>query len=354
MLELSPSAGGRTKQPPVGIPPAPSTLGGPQKTAVILMAVGEDRAASLMGKMTDEELREVSHAMAELGAVQASVVEQLFLQFAQCISGTGTLVGSYDSTERLLRRTLPSDRVEDIMEEIRGPAGRTLWEKLSNVNETTLASFLKNEYPQTIAVVISRLKPENAARVMGQLPEQLAHQVAQRMLQAEPVRKEVLASVENTLRTEFMANLTRSSSRDRHEVMAEIFNGFDRGTESRFMTALREWNPEAAGKVKALMFTFDDLRVLDPASIQKLIGVADKRKLTLALKGTSDEVRDFFFSNMSERAGRMMRDDMAAMGPVRMREVDEAQGEIVVQAKDLAEKGEIVIPKDGTDSEMVF
>jgi FliG middle domain len=169
------------------------------------------------------------------------------------------LMGNYDQTERLLKQYLPPERVSYLMEEIRGPAGRNLWEKLSNVQEQVLASYLKNEYPQTAAVVVSKLDPEHAARVLSILPEKLALDVVIRMLRMEPVQKEVIERVEQTLSTEFMSNLSQTRRRDAHEVMAEIFNNFDQPTETRFLAALEESYRESAERIKTLMFTFDDL-----------------------------------------------------------------------------------------------
>jgi flagellar motor switch protein FliG len=263
-------------------------------------------------------------------------------------------MGSYESTERLLSGIMPSEKVAAIMEEIRGPAGRTMWDKLANVNETVLANYLKNEYPQTVAVVLSKIKPEHAARVLGVLPEDFALEVVQRMLRMESVQKDILDKVEKTLRVEFMSNLARTAKRDSHEMMAEIFNNFDRQTESRFVTALEERNREAAERIKALMFTFEDLGKLDPGSIQTLLRNVEKDKLGLALKGATDGLRDIFFSNMSERAGKILRDDMESMGPVRLKDVDEAQMRMVNVAKDLANKGEIMIAGSGGEDELVY
>ena len=180
------------------------------------------------------------------------------------------------------------------MEEIRGPAGRNMWEKLSNVQEEVLANYLKNEYPQTVAVVLSKIGPEHAARVLAILPEELALDVVNRMLRMEAVQKEVLERVEQTLRTEFMSNLSQTRRRDAHEVMAEIFNNFDRQTETRFLTALEEDNRESAERIKTLMFTFDDLTKLDAGSAQTLMRHVEKDKLAVALKGAAEPVRQFF------------------------------------------------------------
>jgi flagellar motor switch protein FliG len=263
-------------------------------------------------------------------------------------------MGNYDATESLLRQYLPPERVSGIMDEIRGPAGRNMWEKLSNVQEGVLANYLKNEYPQTIAVVLSKLRPEHAARVLSILPEELALDVVNRMLKMEAVQKEVIERVEQTLRTEFMSNLSQTRRRDAHEVMAEIFNNFDRQTETRFMTSLEGDNRESAERIKALMFTFDDLVRLDTGSAQTLMRHIDKDKLAVALKGAGEPVREFFMSNMSTRAAKMLVDDMQALGPVRLREVDEAQSELVNLAKDLAAKGEIMISKGRNDEELSY
>ena len=330
-------------------------LSGAERAAVLVLSLGEEHASKLFALMDDEEIKELSQTMANLGTVSSAVIERLFVEFADQISATGSLVGTYDSTERLLTKVLEQGRVEQIMEEIRGPAGRTMWDKLGNVNETVLANYLKNEYPQTVAVVLSKIKPDHAARVLGQLPEAFAMEVVMRMLRMEAVQKEVLEDIERTLRTEFMSNLARTSRRDAHEMMAEIFNNFDRSTEGRFMTALEERSRDAAEKIKALMFTFEDLGRLDPGSVQTLLRAIDKAKLAIGLKGASESLRELFFSNMSERAGKLLKDEMAALGPVRLRDVDEAQMYMVNIAKELAAKDEIMLAdKKGGDDELIY
>jgi flagellar motor switch protein FliG len=292
--------------------------------------------------------------MSNLGTVSSSLVEKLLVEFVSQLSSTGSLMGSYESTERLLQRFIQPDKVGQIMEEIRGPAGRTMWDKLANVNESVLANYLKNEYPQTVAVVLSKIKSEHAARVLGALPEEFALDVVQRMLRMESVQKDILDKVEQTLRTEFMSNLARTAKRDAHEMMAEIFNNFDRQTENRFLTALEERSRESSERIKALMFTFEDLGKLDPGSVQTLLRHVEKDKLAIALKGATDSLRDVFFSNMSERAGKILREDMEALGPVRLKDVDEAQMRMVNVAKDLANKGEIMIASKQEDDELIY
>ncbi len=329
-------------------------LAGPEKAAMFMLSLPADLTARMFEMMDDEEIKELSMTMANLGTIDSNVVERLFVEFADQISTTGSLVGTYDTTERLLLSSLDKDKVDMIMEEIRGPAGRTMWDKLGNVNEQVLANYLKNEYPQTVAVVLSKIKSDHAARVLAVLPENFAMEVIMRLLRMETVQKDILDGVERTLRSEFMSNLARTQRQDAHEQMADIFNNLDRSTENRFMSALEERNRESAERIKALMFTFEDLTRIDSAGIQVLLRQVDKDQLALALKGGSEEIQELFFKNMSERAGKMMREDMEAMGPVRLKEVDEAQAGVVATAKGLADAGEIVISTGNEEDELVF
>ncbi|GAA0648216.1 flagellar motor switch protein FliG [Brevundimonas lenta] len=328
-------------------------LTGPEKAAVVLLSLGEDHTRLWQG-LDEDEIKEISQAMAGLGTVSAAVVEELLVEFVSGMSGSGAVMGSYEQTQRLLAAFMPGDRVEALMEEIRGPAGRTMWDKLGNVNEAVLANYLKNEYPQTVAVVLSKIKPDHAARVLTSLPEDFALECVQRMLRMEPVQRDILDKIEQTLRTEFMSNLARTSKRDSHELMADIFNSFDRQTEARFIGALEERNREAAERIRALMFVFEDLSKLDPGGIQTLLRAVEKDSLALALKGASESLRELFFSNMSERAAKIMREDMESMGPVRLKDVDQAQMAMVQVAKDLAAKGEIMLVGQGGDDELIY
>src|SRR6266403_572394 len=305
IANLASRQGNRPKGPP---------MSGPKRAAVLMLALGEQYGGKIWSLLDDDEVRELSLQMSTLGTVEADRVEDMLLEFVSRMSASGALMGNFDATERLLQQYLPPDRVNGIMDEIRGPAGRNMWEKLSNVQEEVLANYLK----------------------------------------MEAVQKEVIERVEQTLRVEFMSNLSQTRRRDAHEVMAEIFNNFDRQTETRFITSLEEENRESAERIKALMFTFDDLVKLDSASAQTLMRHIDKDKLGIALKSANEDVRGFFLSHMSSRAGKMLLDDMAALGPVRLRDVDEAQALLVNLAKDLAAKGEIMLTKNRADDELVY
>ena len=225
---------------------------------------------------------------------------------------------------------------------------------MGNINEQVLANYLKNEYPQTVAVILSKIRPDHSARVLALLPEPFAMDVIMRLLHMEAIQKDVLDDLEQTLRTEFMNNLSRTTRQDSHELIAEMFNNMDRNAESRFMAALEERNKDSAERIKSLMFTFEDLTRLDPPGIQVLLRNIDKDKLTIALKGASETIKELFFKNMSERAGKIMKEDIAALGPVRLRDVDEAQALIVQTAKELANNGEIMIAEGGSQDELIY
>ena len=330
-----------------------SLLKGPEKAAALLLALGEEQSAKILSFLGHDEIKEISKAMTQLGTVGSEVIENLCIEFSSQISSSGSLVGSLDTTERFLRRVMDAKTVNAIMDDIRGPAGRTMWDKLGNINETILANFLKNEHPQTVAVVLSKIKSEHASRVLSVLPEEFAIEVITRLLNMENVKKEILNDIEKTLRTEFMSNLVLTNKQNPYELMAEIFNNFDRATENRFMSALEKIENSSAEKIKSLMFTFDDLIKLDGPSVQAVLRKIDKDKLSTALKTASQEIKDLFFGNMSERAAKIMKEDMAASGPVRLKDVEQAQNEIIITVKEMAHNDEIIIMSGNAEDEMV-
>lgn len=330
------------------------TLEGRQKAAAFLMALPQSQFEVIMKELDDYEVLEISQTMAQLGKVKAATVENIFIDFMEMTGSSANLTGTMETTEALLRSVYDPERVAEIMEEIRGPAGRNMWDKLNNVDEVSLFGYLKNEHPQTVAVVMSKIRPDHAARVFSLFPQDLAIDVMNRSIRMRNVQREVLANIEETLKSEFIANFARSTKNDPHERLAEVFNYFDRNTEKQMMEALEDANAESAEKIRSLMFTFSDLIKLDPAGIQTVIKIADKSRLALALKGSSDELKEVFFNNMSERASRLIKEDMEALGMVRLKDVDDAQLEIITQTKALVDKGEIVIMQGNDEQEQLI
>ncbi|MAF32056.1 MAG: flagellar motor switch protein FliG [Magnetococcales bacterium] len=321
---------------------------GARNAAILMLAVGEENATTIFSGMDDFEIRDISREMATLGKVTSEDVENVINEFTDAIgSGGAGLVGGWNATERYLMSFMDESRVRDLMDEMRGPAGRTMWEKLANVSEDILANYLKNEYPQTVAVIVSRIKPGHAAKVLAALPEELALEVIERILIMDNVSREVIESVEDSLKNEFMRNLAAKQKRDSHELMAEIFNNFDRSNEQKFMDLLDKRSHDDAERIRSLMFTFEDLKKTDDKGIQTILREVEKDLLPVALKGADDELLDMFMRNMSERAAKIMEEDMGAMGPVRVKDVDEAQNSVVMIAKRLAETGQIVLAEEG-------
>jgi len=329
-----------------------ASFSGPQKAAILMLVLGEGQSGPIFTRLREEEIREVSKAMAQLGPIPTGIVEKLYAEFSEGIRTVTGLVGGPESTQRLLERSLPSDHVTQIMEEIAGP-GRSMWDKLGHLDENVLAEYLGNEYPQTVAVVLSKIRPDHAAKVLGKLPDNFATDVIMRLLRIESIQPEVLEGVERTLRTELIGNLARNARRDPHDHMANIFNHLDRKTEQKLLGALEGRDSQAAERVRALMFTFDDLVRIPAQGIQIFLRSVQKDKIAMALKGASQEIRDLFFNNLSERAGKMLREEIEGLGPVKIRAVDEARGELVRVAKELAADGKIEI-KQTSEEEVVF
>lgn len=342
------------REQPVAVQTSIGHLTGPQKVAALLLTLGSDWGQPIWNEMSDDEVVTISAAMSELGNITTEVTQAVLSEFISRLSISGALMGTAASTEKLLAQYLPPDRLQAIMEEIRGPAGRNMWEKLSNVQTSVLANYLKNEYPQTVAVVLSKISCGSAAEVLTILSEDFSTDVVQRMLGMGSVQRDVLEKIENTLRSEFISNLSQTRQRDAHELLAEIFNNFDRQTETRFLSKLEQSDWEASERIKNLMFTFDDLSKLDNSSLQTLLRAVKDDVLLMAMKGAAETAREMFFTNMSKKNATLLRDDLEVMGPVRLKDVDDAQTSMVNTAKELAAKSEIVIIKSGGNDELVY
>lgn len=329
-------------------------ISGVQKVAILMMALGEENCSRLFEQMHEEEIREISSEMTQLGIISSQIVEKVCHEFSQGLGTAEGVVGDLENTEKLLKSTLPANQAAAIMEEIRGPAGRTMWEKLGNVSEIVLANYLKNEYPQTVSVILSRIKPSHAAKVLAILPEEFSLDIMMRMLKTETIQKNVIQSIEKTLRLEFISNIPRGVNRNSHEVLADIFNNFDRRLESRFMTALEERSHNDAEQIKSLMFTFEELTNLSGESLIVLLNQISREILPLALKGASDRLLQAFLASMSDRAGRILLSEIEDLGPVRVKDVDIAQNEILIVAKGLIDRGEIdMIDQQQPGNEMI-
>ncbi len=317
------------------------------KAAVLIMAMGNHQAEVLMKRFDDKELQRIGKAIAEVGRIKAGEVEDVILQFVQQVTSNADLNGSFAIAEKLLRAALPPERAEEILGQIGNAGdGYSMWEQLSQISPEMLSNYLINEYPQTSALILSKMNPQQASKVMGLFPDNINVEVMNRIVNLDNVQREVVDELEKTLRNEFVTTLGKSRQRDTHEVLADIFNNFDRATETRLMDLFEGQDAKSAEKVKALMFTLDDLVRIDNEGVQSLINSFPRDTLAVALKNTSRQLSEAFFRNMSDRAARILREDMAALGDVRLRKVEEAQKALVTLAKELSTEGVIeVVPR---------
>jgi flagellar motor switch protein FliG len=331
-------------------------LNGAEKTAVIFLCLGEDIAPDIMEEMDEPEIIAISQAMAGLGNISAACVEQVIGEFIEALAQGGNLIGNYETTEKILSRFLDAKRVSEIMSEIRGPVqGRSMWERFSALNENVIANYLKGEYPQTIAAILAKVKPDVAAKVMPLLPEHQLKDVVTRMIQMESVPREVLSEIEDTLQADFLVAASRAQSSDPHERMADIFNRIEHDTLNYLMGELEKDMPDSLTRIKQKMFTFDDLVRLTVNDLSRVIRAAAEAKvLPVALKGAKESVRETFLAALPERSRNILIEEMQIMGPVRSREVQEAQSQVVQIAKQLADEGTIVLPDEEGDDTMIY
>jgi flagellar motor switch protein FliG len=331
-----------------------SGMNGIEKASILMMSLSEEVASKIFAMMTEDEIRQISHCMSSLGKVDTQQVEGLVSEFSDEITSGRSIIGDIQSAKKLLTKALGADKVDTILGDVAGPTGKDTWDRLNNVDEELLAAYLKNEYPQTVSLILSRIRTSQAAKVLSILPEDFSIEVVRRMITMEPVKREVLADIEKILQSEFMSTLAQAKKTDSMETIAEIFNNFDRSTESKFFEALDKKDPTISERIRELMFTFEDLIKIQGPGIQAIIRSADKQKLPIALKGANEDIKNLFFSNMSERASKLLKEEIAALGPVRISDVDEAQMSVVATAKQLSDSGEIVIPEGGEEQEQMI
>ena len=326
------------------------SLNGLQKTAIFLMSMGEKYIRRFFEKMDDDEIRQISITMSSMGKVPASIVQKVLEEFSTNMTEPSAVVGSFEATARVLSKVLPSERQENIIRDIQGPAGRTLWDKLENVDEAYLASYLEKEYPQTVAVIFSRLHADYVAKVMAHLPENFAMDVIMRLLRLDTVSKDILSGIEETLKNDFMNTLVSREGQSFLGQVADIFNHLDRQTENKLMTGLFERNREMAEEVRSQMFTFEDIQYLPDSSIRFILRKVDRKKMALSLKGASDSLKQRFYRNLPAKSKEELDDYLKRLGAVRLKDVDMAQASVVDMIKDFAERGQIQISSsDKTD-----
>jgi flagellar motor switch protein FliG len=326
-----------------GASPVPKASAYCEKAAIIVMALDEERSKRLLSQLSEPEIRRLGSAMAHLGRTDISTIEQVIEEFRAQVGRTCSFVGGFEAAEKMLSQFLPADKVAEIIEEAKGPDGKSIWDKLSHIQPQTLAGYLRNEYPQTAAVILARLPGAHAARVFRQLPNKVASDIALRMVRMTSVQRPVLSDIEEALKREFTSVLGRRVERDSTSIVAELLNRSEQDVVDRILASLDEREPQAAARIRRIMFTFEDLRRIEPSTFGLLIAEVPPERLPIALAAASDTIKSLFVSQMSERARKMLEEELESQVPPRRKTIEEAQSEIIGLAKRLIEDGRLVL-----------
>ena len=323
------------------------SLRGVEKAAVVFLCVGEERGSELMRQLDEAEIQQITQAMSMLGTIPASVVEEVMLEFSAGVAGASGVVGSYDIAERMLTNFLPKEKVSEIMADIRGPvSGRNVWETFVTLNEQVIYTYLLDEANQTIAAILSRLKPDIAARILPLFERQRMTDIVSRMISLNTLPRYVVETLEDVLERDFLRAATRRSGPDPHQRIADMFNKLDSQIFDEISETLSVEAPQTFAAIKQKMFIFDDLARLDQNSLSRLIRSAEGNVVPLALRGAKKSIRDRFIDALTVRAREMLLEEMAGLGPVRARDAREAQDKLIDIANDLARQNIIRLPTE--------
>ena len=324
-------------------------LKGPERVATLLFAMGKPAASKILKHFSEEEIRLVTKSAAQLGPVSPSQIEQLVEEFASNFSDGADLIGGAAHIEKLLTGILSPEQISNIMSEVVGNANRSIWERISTVSESAIASYLMKEHPQTAALILSRVKPSCAAKIMTQLPQPLRNNLMRRMLSMKPIVDETMKNIEKTLHDDFMANFSKNAGADTHAKIADIINKMERDHMEDVLSSLSAVRPKSAEILRGLLFTFDDIVKLTPRDRTTLFDQVPPDRVVLALKGTNEEFRKVVLSALSSRVRRMIEHELNSKEPSAHRDIAEARRTITDLALEMAGRGEIIINSEAED-----
>ncbi|MDO9632501.1 MAG: flagellar motor switch protein FliG [Humidesulfovibrio sp.] len=324
---------------------------GPQKTAIVCLALGEKFTAEAFKRMERQEIASVSKAMLDIDSVSREDVLDVLKEFNESITyGSEMLMGGAEQVKRLLSKALDSETAKYILDTLEISSGPTPFQELSNVSPRILAQILRNEHPQTLALILGHLHPDQAAELLSNLPSGVRAEVLMRLAKLEAVAEEMLHEVDKVLQSQLIAMGGKEGKKvGGINSVAEILNAVDRATEEEVLSEIEEESQQMADDIRNLMFVFEDIKALDDRSIRELLKDISNEELTKALKGASDDLKDKFLKNLSERAAGMIREDLEIMGPVKLSEVEGAQQNIVKTVRRLEAEGRIAISRGGGD-----
>jgi flagellar motor switch protein FliG len=322
-----------------------TVMSGVRKAAVVLVLMGEEASAEVFKHFSEEEIEKIAREMAALGPVASGVSERVMEEFhSTAIAAEYVTRGDVDFARRVLVRTLGPDSARRIVERVQRSFQSTAgFTSLERADPQQLSKFILGEHPQTIALILAHLHAASAAQLIALLPESLRVDVLTRMASLEDISPDVVSRISSVI--EQRLKTLGGPSREQHggvRAVAELFNRLERTVSATALEAIEARKPELALSIRNLMFVFEDLMHVDDTGIRELVSRADKKALTIALKGASEEMRQRFLGNMSKRAGEMLREEMEVLGAVRLRDVEKAQQEVVAVARKLEEEGLIV------------
>ncbi|HKM17591.1 MAG: flagellar motor switch protein FliG [Firmicutes bacterium] len=330
-------------------------LTGKEKAAILLIALGPEASAQVFKHLSDEEIEDLTLQIASMRRIEPEARERVLNEFDGMMQAQEYIEqGGIAYAREVLEAALGKERARVIIERLTATLQVRPFDFARKTEPTQILNFIQNEHPQTIALVLAYLKPEQASLVLSALPPERQVDVAKRLATLDRTTPEVLEDIESTLEQRLSAyevhDYTVAGGID---AAVEILNHVDRSTEKTIMEALEEDDPELAEEIRKRMFVFEDIINLDDRAIQLIIREVESKDLALALKTASEEVSDRIYRNMSKRAATLLKEDIDFMGPVRLRDIDEAQTRIVAVVRRLEEAGDLVISRGGEDELIV-
>ncbi len=327
-----------------------STLTGPKKAAVFLMAMGEEYTTRVFEKMSEKEIGELAFHMSSIDHITPEILKAVSQEFVDIFEGESRMIiESGTFIKNVVKKTLKDKQADAILDDLEKKKQDKpfIWSR--NVNVATLAGYVVGEHPQTIAMILAHMPAEISSEILTALPSDLKGDIAMRIARLGQISEEVVRDVDKALKMEMSGAVGPGGKAGGLQVLVDIINGVDKATEDTVMAYFEEDDPEMANDIRNLMFVFEDLTGVDDMAMREILKKVEGQQLTYALKTATDEMKDKIFSNLSQRAGDMLRDDLEAMGPVRLTEVEEAQQAIVRAAKELEAEGTITLGKGKDD-----
>ena len=324
-------------------------MSGAQKAAILFLCLGEERGGALMQQLDVAEIRQITMAISTMGEIDAVIVEEILEEFDEKIEHEGSVVGSIEAARGLLKEFLPEDRVAEILSEIDGNTAGNVWKDLSELDEKQLVEFLRREHNQTVAVILTRIKAETAAKVMPLLGAERVPDIIERIMQMDNLPNDTILSIENTLREDVLAKAGRSGEARIQGQLVSIFNKLDEELFGTISKTLEKRQPDRFKAIQQQMFVFDDMMKFPENQLGKIMREVGGNTLPLALRGAKKEVREHFLGSLPARSRGMLQDEMSQMGPVKARDVKDAQAQLVEAAMRLMADGTVEMPETGED-----